>query len=165
MEKTADYWIEKLELQAHPEGGYFKEVYRSEEEIAQAALPDRFPGSRNFSTSIYFLLKGGEPSKFHRILSDELWYFHAGSSAIVHLLNENGHQQLQLGSAIETGENLQVIVPAETYFGAEVNDPNGFILVGCMVAPGFDFSDFELSDRDDLLKQFPAHSEIIERLT
>ena len=155
MNNTASYWIKKLNLQKHPEGGWFKEVYRSEDIAPFEGLPERFNGSRNFSTSIYFLLEKKEISSLHRIKSDELWHFYTGTSAIEILSIENGKLRKQLvGPAIEKGEQFQTTIPQNTWFGARLTNPNGFALVGCTVSPGFDFDDFEMTD-ENLLKQFP----------
>lgn len=158
--KTAEYWIEKLALEAHPEGGYFREVYRSAEQIAQENLPDRFLGDRSFSTAIYFLLTENNFSALHRIQSDELWFFHAGAPLNVHLIEPNGAYK-----CLTVGPNgpFQAVVPLGCWFGAEVD--RDYALVSCTVAPGFDFSDFDLADRAVLLEQFPQHSDLIARLT
>ena len=164
--RDAQYWIKSLGLERHPEGGYYKETYRSDEVIDLAGLPERFPGPRSISTSIYFLLQGGEVSHLHRIKSDELWHFHAGNSLSIHMIDPEGeHRIKRLGQNIENGEVLQGIVPTGCWFGAEVDDPDAFCLVGCTVAPGFDFEDFEMGDREVLLQLFPEHREIIGRLT
>ncbi len=163
---TTDYWIEKLNLQAHPEGGYFSEIYRADERISTEALPDRFSSDHAFSTSIYFLLKSGEPSKFHRILSDETWHFYAGSPLTIHLLDPtHGYRTLPLGSDFENGFRFQQTVPRQVWFGATVNQPDAFTLVGCTVSPGFEFEDFELAERKKLLSEYPDHTNIIKRLT
>ena len=163
---TANYWIEKLELTKHPEGGYFKEVYRSDENIEESALPERYRGGRSFATSIYFLMKGDEFSSFHRIQSDETWHFYVGSVLELYVLSKEGVLEKNLlGRDLQQGELLQVTIPRNYWFGARVLDRNSFALVGCTVAPGFHFDDFELADRKELLKQFPGHETIIEELT
>jgi len=162
---TADYWIDHLHLQAHPEGGFYKETYRSAERISREGLPKRFAGSRNFSTAIYFLLRSEDRSLFHRIQSDELWHYHAGSSLSIFILYDDILSIQKLGPALDNGESLQVIVPAGCWFGATVIDANSYTLSGCTVSPGFDFEDFEMADRATLLKTFPAHQSIIEQLT
>jgi len=161
---TADDYIEKLQLQRHPEGGYFKETYRSSETMAQNNLPARFNGARCFGTAIYFLLKGEEFSAFHKILSDETWHFYAGNAAVIHMIDEQGNYSAQkVGSDIEKGEEFQFTVPASIWFASEVMDKAGFFLVGCTVAPGFDFADFQLADNETMLQQFPQHKTIIEK--
>jgi predicted cupin superfamily sugar epimerase len=163
--QNAAYWIEHLKLQQHPEGGFYKETYRSAGFIGGNCLPKEFSGDRNFSTSIYFLLRSVDRSCFHRIKSDELWHYHAGSSLTLFLLNANGLRKLVLGSNPEKNESLQIIIPANTWFGALVNEPESYVLSGCTVSPGFDFADFEMGNRNALLKQFPQHQSLIERLT
>ena len=163
---TANYWIDKLNLAKHPEGGYFKEVYRSEEMIAIKSLPDRYEGERCFSTSIYFLLKGDEFSSFHRLKSDETWHFFEGTTLELYVLNEhNIITKHFLGRNLDETEQLQVTIPRNHWFGARVKNPDSFTLVGCTVAPGFHFDDFELADRKSLLEKFPEHENIIRELT
>jgi len=164
--KSAAYWIEKLALEKHPEGGDFRESYRSAEIFPGGGLPERFSGNRSFSTAIYFLLEGGDFSALHRIRSDELWHFYEGSSLTVHVVDPQGvYTPLRLGSDSEKGENRQVCVPAMSWFGATVDDPHGYSLVGCTVAPGFEFADFEMGRRENLTRLFPHHKALIERLT
>lgn len=165
MIKDAKYWIEKLNLQAHPEGGYFNETYRSEEGVEKSALPERYGSSRTFGTSIYFLLSTESVSNFHRLASDEIWHYHQGGSATIHMISEDGElTSKRIGPDIEAGESLQVVIPKRTWFAAEVVKDE-FILVGCTVAPGFEFEDFELADRDDLIGQYPSMANIINRFT
>jgi uncharacterized protein len=163
--QTADYWIDHLKLQAHPEGGFYKETYRSKEKIPHAALPDRFVDTRVFSTAIYFLLRSEDRSVFHRIQSDELWHYHAGASLSIYVLKNDKLSVHKLGADVDKGESLQVIVPARCWFGANVEQPDAYSLSGCTVAPGFEFQDFEMANREDLIKEFPAHRQTIERLT
>ena len=166
MTTKADYWINELNLLPHPEGGFYRETYRSEEKIPRGALPVRFTGDRPFATSIYFLLRGGEMSALHRIRSDEVWYYHAGSPLEIFVIEPGGTLSvLKLGLRIETGEFPQAVVPAGCWFGSALASVEPFSLVGCSVAPGFDFTDFELASRETLLNEFPAHREIIMRLT
>ena len=164
--KTAEYYIKSLELQKHPEGGWFKEVYRSTEEIAKEHLPDRYTGTRHHSTSIYFLLTSDTFSAFHRIKSDELWHFYDGFPVTIYMIDDDGnYSEITLGRDIESGEVLQCVIPHGVWFGAKVNSHDSFCLVGCTVAPGFHFDDFELGEREELLKKFPEHKEIIKKLT
>ncbi len=149
-----------LQLEPHPEGGFFKETYRSEELLHS---PD-FGGSRNLLTNIYFLLTAGSFSAFHRISSDELWNFHEGATGIIHVLHhQGGYTKINLGAALEAGETFQAVIHAGDWFASETT--GDYSLVGCAVAPGFDFKDFEMADRAKLLLAFPDYSEIIERLT
>jgi len=165
MNKSADYYIEKLNLQKHPEGGYFKEIYRSEEIIKSNALPTYFDGERNISTSIYFLLKSDDFSSFHRIKSDEIWHFYKGSPLTIFLILNGEIKKLLLGNNFENGESFQQIVPKNSWFAASVNNPNSFSLIGCTVAPGFDFNDFELATRKELFVSYPSLHEKINQFT
>jgi len=164
--RDVKYYKEKLGLVRHPEGGYFKEVYRADEKINAEHLSARYYSSRNFSTSIYFLLEGRQFSSFHRLKSDELWHFYDGSSVKVYIIDAAGNLTLKvLGNDLDSGEELQIVIPRNTWFAAEVIDKSSFVLMGCTVAPGFEFDDFELGKREELIKQFPGHSEIIKTLT
>ncbi|MCY7350683.1 MAG: cupin domain-containing protein [Cytophagaceae bacterium] len=148
----ADYWVKQYQMQPHPEGGWFAETYRSAERIPHVALPERFAGDRVFGTAIYFLLEGHHFSALHRIQSDEIWHFYAGNPLDIFLLNETGLLQItRLGPDATAGEVFQTVVPAGCWFGAKPAMPEGYALVGCTVAPGFDFADFELADRAALL--------------
>jgi predicted cupin superfamily sugar epimerase len=165
-EISAEDLIARLDLERHPEGGWFRETYRASEMISGQSLPARFSGDRASSTAIYFLLAKDEISAFHRIKSDELWHFYGGATLTVHTIASNGeYQQLKLGRDLDNGEFFQATVLAGVWFGAEVSGDGDYSLVGCTVAPGFDFSDFEMGDRAKLLADFPAHEEIIARLT
>jgi len=166
MNRDAQYWIKTLALAPHPEGGYFRETYRSPLTIAASALPPEFSGARQASTAIYFLLDGQNFSAFHRLYSDEMWHFYAGSELLVHELSGDGtYSQKILGNNPEAGEVLQLVVPARRWFAASVRDPQSYVLAGCTVAPGFDFADFEMASREALLLQHPQHREIILRFT
>ena len=163
---NANYWINKLDLIKHPEGGYYKEIYRSEEVIAKEALPGRYSAERNVSTSIYFLLAKAQVSHLHKLQSDEIWHFYYGHSLTIYMIDEKGkYAEQKLGRNLDEGEALQFVIPKSTWFAAEVNDKNSFSLIGCTVAPGFDFADFELAKREELIKLFPQHKSIIESLT
>jgi predicted cupin superfamily sugar epimerase len=163
---TAEYWIARLRLERHPEGGYFAETYRSAESLEAAALPLRYDGPRACSTAIYFLLPGDEISALHRLRSDELWHFHAGSAATIVVIEPGGAlREVVIGPDAEAGQVFQATMPAGCWFGARVNDPASYTLVGCTVAPGFSYEDFELGDRRALLTAFPRHRKIIEGLT
>jgi predicted cupin superfamily sugar epimerase len=162
----AKYFISKLNMLPHPEGGYFKEFYKSNELIKKEHLPDRFGGHRAFSTSIYFLLNEKDVSKLHKIESDELWYYHSGSSVTIICLHKDyGLKKYKLGLNLENEELPQVLVEKGTWFGAFLNDETTYSLVGCNVAPGFDFEDFVMGDKEKLFSDFPKHKEIIIKLT
>jgi predicted cupin superfamily sugar epimerase len=164
--RDASYWIDKLQLEPHPEGGYFRQTYRSEVVIAREGLPAGFSGPRAVSTAIYFLLEGKDFSAFHRLRSDEVWHFYAGDPLVVHVLEPEGNYfRILLGRDLEAGQVLQGVVRAGCWFGSHVADWNSFSLVGCTVSPGFDFADFEMGKREELVALYPPHRELIERLT
>lgn len=164
--KPADYWVEKLKMDPHPEGGYFKEVYRADEQYSGEHLPVRFGGDRSHGTSIYFLLIGDQVSKFHRIKSDEIWHFYEGSPIKIYSITSDGIlRDVVVGRDPDKGENLQAVISKGDWFGAEVLNKNSYALCGCTVAPGFHFEDFELADRDKLLNEFPLHIDLIKKLT
>jgi predicted cupin superfamily sugar epimerase len=164
MNKKARYYIQKLELQKHPEGGYFREIYRSGEMISINA-PSKIV-KRNYSTSIYFLLEGTQVSRFHRLKSDELWHFYDGSSVLIHTINEIGElSTYTIGNKIEEGEKFQFAIRKNNWFAAELVDKKSFTLVGCTVSPGFDFSDFEFGDREQLISSYPDLKTLIQKLT
>lgn len=162
----ATFIIKLLSLSPHPEGGYFRETYRSPEEVPAPALDARYRETRSISTAIYFLLTGDTFSSFHRLHSDEIWHFYAGDPVRLHLIYPDGrHIEILVGSDLSVGEIPQAVIPSGTWFAAKVENPAGYTLIGCTVAPGFDFADFELADRTALVKQFPHHEKIITSLT
>ncbi len=162
----AKHWIDGLKLRRHPEGGWFRETYRSAESVAKAYLPPRFTGDRSFSTAIYFLLESGDLSALHRIKQDEVWHFYDGSPLTIHVIDPAGnYSAIRLGRDLAAGEGPQAVVRAGDWFGASVEEPGSYALVGCTVAPGFDFADFEMPGREELCRLFPQHRAVIERLT
>ncbi len=164
MKSKVKHWIHALDLEKHPEGGYFKEVYRSSESLSDQQLPERFTGQRSIATSIYFLLPEYEYSAFHRIQSDETWYFHEGSPLEIYVLKTNGDLHIQkLGLNVEAGEIPQFTVPYGHWFAAK--SLGNYSLVGCAVAPGFDFSDFEMASADVLCEQFPQYKDLIKQFS
>ncbi len=166
MHEKAKYYISKLDLTPHPEGGYFKEIYRAGEIYEADFLPERYNSNRAFSTSIYFLLESNQVSTFHKLKSDEIWHFYDGSPVTIFCIEKKGNfRQIKLGQNLEAGEVLQTVIKRDTWFGAKVNGKNSFTFVGCTVSPGFDFDDFELGERENLIRQFPQHKNIIEELT
>lgn len=159
MMKAADY-IHQLGMQKHPEGGYFVETYRSDT-MVQSPIGDRTAG-----TVIYFMLLKDFFSAFHRLRSDETWYYHAGSSTSVHCLHPDGTlNTIIIGPNLHHGEALQIHIPSGTWFSAEVTGEGEFILVSCSVSPGFEFADFELASRAVLTELYPQHMALIHRLT
>ncbi|WP_138992580.1 cupin domain-containing protein [Larkinella sp. C7] len=166
MNFPAQYWIDAYRMQAHPEGGYFAETYRSAEKIPHSALPARFSGERSFSTGIFFLLENHNLSALHRIQADEMWHFYAGGPLQVYVIHPSGELEIiRLGNNPERGEVFQAVVPAGCWFGSKPAPETAYSLVGCTVAPGFDFADFELANRAELLNDYPQCREVIELLT
>ncbi|SMD34204.1 hypothetical protein SAMN04488029_1897 [Reichenbachiella faecimaris] len=162
MKRASAYWVERLKLEPHPEGGFFKETYRS---LLTTTL-GQFPSERNISTGIYFLLTAENFSAFHRIKSDEMWHFYAGDPLSIYVIHENGNEEcITLGLDLDKGEVPQAVVSANSWFATEVKDGGDYGLVGCTVAPGFDFEDFEMANRDLLVEQFPLHKDLIIALT
>lgn len=165
---TADELIKHLSLEKHPEGGYFRETYRSAEGVDGKSLPERFSGKHSFSTSIYFLLRRNEFSAFHEIKQDEIWHFYSGAPVDVHVISQGGdYDCLKLGAGFEKGDLPQGVVYAGDIFGATVSEHSeyDYSLVGCTVSPGFEFDDFRLVPEGELLHRFPEHKDIIKKLT
>jgi uncharacterized protein len=159
---SADYWIEKLQLKPHAEGGFYKEIYRSEEIIRKEGLPARYDTDHSICTSIYFLLKSDQVSAFHRLKSDEIWHFYSGSSIIVYIIDAAGILSSHtLGCNIMNNEQLQLVIPCGCWFAANVVDDRSYSLVGCTVAPGFDYHDFELAKKETMIKKYPQYKELI----
>ena len=156
---TSQDLIESLELQPHPEGGFYKETYRASAWVNYKSSP------RAASTAIYYLLNDGAVSHLHRIDADEVWHAYAGSGLRVHIFDEDGYRFFDIGVDLKAGQRPQDVVPAGAWFGAELLNPQDFALVGCTVAPGFEFEHFELADRAHFLEKFPDQRSIIERLT
>ena len=154
--------VRRLNLAPHPEGGYFRETYRSAEHITLA----RYDGPRATSTAIYFLVTAESPSRLHRVKSDEIWHFYAGDALEMLQLHEDGAvETFTIGSSIRSGEVPQVLVPKGSWQGVRVVPGGRYGLVGATVAPGFDFNDFEMAERDSLLHHHPSHAELITALT
>ena len=157
--------IRNLMLLDHPEGGYYRETYRSRGKISAKDLNPAFRGERNCSTAIYFLLTSDNFSAFHRIRQDEVWHFYEGSNIVLHLLKPDGsYEKVILGPDIARGQHLQYVVEAGIWFSSEVPEPNSYALAGCTVAPGFDFEDFEMAKARELLAQYPGFNDLITRL-
>ena len=167
MPERSQELVEKLQLVPHPEGGYYKETYRSEGNIPYEALSAYgFSGGRSFSTAIYFLLTQGNFSAFHRIRQDELWHFYEGDPVHIHCIRPDGtYELIHLGPAALTTCVPQAVVPAGYWFASAVSRGGNYALTGCTVAPGFDFADFELAGQKELIKVFPQHSGLIQSFT
>ncbi|QYJ68424.1 cupin domain-containing protein [Flavobacterium litorale] len=158
--------IKALDLKPHPEGGYFKETYRSKGEITTDSLNPEYSGKRNYSTCIYFMLTSDTFSAFHKIKQDEIWHFYDGATIHLHIISATGeYSEHIIGRNFANGEVPQLIVPGNSWFAARVVNENAYSLVGCTVAPGFDFDDFVMPTRAILIAQFPQHEAIITELT
>jgi len=160
MSERAEPLVRALALVPHPEGGWFRETYRSAERLSAGALPARFSGERRFATAILYLLSAGERSYFHRLLSDETWWHHAGGAMHLHVLGAASAHRLVVGPG-----SPQAVVPHGQWFAAEPAPGAEFALVGCGTSPGFEYEDFELADREQLLAEHPAQRELVLRFT
>jgi len=158
--------IKSLELVPHPEGGHYKETYRSKGSINSDNLDISYNGSRNYSTSIYFLLTSNDFSAFHKIKQDEIWHFHEGSPIKLHTISEEGiHLEYLIGNDFKSGQAPQLVVKGNHWFAASITNENSYALVSCTVSPGFDFSDFILPTRHELIEKFPEHNKLITNYT
>jgi predicted cupin superfamily sugar epimerase len=156
MNARVEELVETLKLLPHPEGGYYKETYRSIEKNQK---------DLSLMTSIYFLLTSESPSRFHRIQSDEHWYFHEGDPLSIHLLVKNKLKTIHLGLDLTKNQTPHALVKGNTIFGSEIENANGYALVSCVVSPGFDFSTFELFTKEELFQDYSKYEEVIDRLT
>lgn len=159
--------INWLKLEPHPEeGGFYRETYRSEEWVPKGALPDRYPAPRSFGTAIYYLLTPVTCSRLHRVSSDEIFHFYLGDPVRMLWLGPQGRSEsLTLGQDLRAGQRLQVTVPRGVWQGCHLVDGGQFALMGCTVAPGFEFADYQAGDRESLLSQYPDQEDLIRRLT
>lgn len=155
--------IRRLDLKPHPEGGYYRQTHRDKLNLPAEAT--RRDGPRPAATAIYYLLGEGDVSAFHRIASDEIFHFYAGDPVTMVQLTDNGATTRILGPDVLAGQQPQVVVPGGTWQGLYLEDSRGFALLGCTVSPGFDFADFEMARRDELLEAFADQADIIDRLT
>lgn len=159
MQDRINELVEKLQLMPHPEGGYYAETYRSEWEVTTDH------GSRSLTTCIYFLLTSDNSSKFHQIKSDEMWFFHEGSPLTVHVFSDKGYEKLLVGPSDQEGHLPYQLVKSGVIFGSTVDQEDSYSLVSCVVAPGFDFEDFRLVSKEELMEKWPEEIDIIHRLT
>ena len=158
--------INKLNLTPHPEGGFYKETYRSEGSISKDALSANYSGDRSYATGIYFMLTADTFSAFHKINQDEMWHFYDGAPIELHMITQDGaYSCVHIGRDIESGEHLQYVVPGGVWFASRVKHNAEYSLLGCTVSPGFDFADFVLPTTTEMTKLFPQHSSIIAELT
>jgi predicted cupin superfamily sugar epimerase len=166
MMREVEKLVSQLALQPHPEGGYYRETYRAAETVPASGLPDRYGGRRSFSTAIYYLLEAGQCSRLHRLKTDEIFHFYAGDPLIIVEIAPDGVlRETRLGADFTQEMVPQHVIGAGNWFGAVPAPESRYSLVGCTVAPGFDFADFEMAAGADLLKAYPHHTDWITRLT
>lgn len=157
---NAREWIDRFDLQPHPEGGYYRRTYCSDKTFYGDPATDPFPAGRPYSTAIHYLMEAGDYAAFHRIKSDEIWHFHEGGPLELYVLKDSDPLEvIRMGK----GEHLQVVVPANHWFAAAPVPGTAYCLVGCTVSPGFDFRDHEMARAEELLRTFPAQADIIRR--
>jgi predicted cupin superfamily sugar epimerase len=166
MDEAVKHIVERFELVPHPEGGFFREVYRSTLTLDHPAIPGDLRRSRATGTLIYFLLSGEDFSAFHRVKwSDEIWHLYAGGPLELNLIDGPGHLETRLlTSDLDAGEPTTVI-PAGTWQSARLGPGADWAFGGCTVSPGFDYEDFEMPEAPVLLERYPAHEVIIRALT
>jgi predicted cupin superfamily sugar epimerase len=163
---NAENLIKLLGLKSHPEGGYYRETYRSDEIIGKRALPERYTGNRRYGTAIYYLLTLETFSAIHRIKTDEVYHFYLGDPVeLIQLLPDGSGCVVTLGNDIASGAQLQTVVSRGTWHGARLAKGGKYALLGTTVAPGFEFADFEVGRRDDLIRSYPSFSDVIIALT
>lgn len=159
----AESIITKFGLKPHIEGGYFTEIYKNPYSITNKDIGVDFEGPRPLASTIYYLLKSKQVSKFHKLRFDEQWFFHEGSPLLIHLIDEVGNlNSFKLGTNIYMDETPQLLVKAGIVLGAQVVENNSFCFVSCVVTPGFDYRDFTLYDSNELIKQYPEHQDLIK---
>jgi predicted cupin superfamily sugar epimerase len=148
------------------EGGYFRETYRSELSLSATALPLEYGGDRNVSTAIYYLLTPDTFSTIHRVKSDEVFHFYAGDPIEMLQLDADGRGRIvTIGNDLAAGQLPQLVVPGGLWQGCRLIPGGNWALMGCTVAPGFDYADFTAANRVDLIAQYPDHAKLITALT
>lgn len=164
---TADELKAMLDLKPLPgEGGFFKEIFRAPEMLSKSALPQRYENERATLTSIFYMLDNTTFSAFHRLKSDEIYHFYLGDPVLLSLIDQSGNvTEVTLGSDIVAGHHVQYVVPKLVWQGSRLAPGGNFALMGCTVAPGFEFADYEHGDRDVMLREHPMHEQIILTLT
>ncbi len=160
--RGAAEWIEALQLEPHPEGGFFRETYRAGTTVQASSHPE----PRSASTAIYFLITSEQPAtRLHRLRSDEVFHLYEGGPLQVLVLRPNGSSEAPvLGLDIASGQRPQIVIPAGSWFGTKLSDGVDHCLIGCTVAPGFDFDDFELATGTQLKARHPTRAALIEAM-
>jgi predicted cupin superfamily sugar epimerase len=150
-------------MQPHREGGYYAEIFRSDNKVLVSK--EYVSNERSALTSIYFLLPSSSFSAWHKVKSDEIWVYNYGCPVHILILGDNGQLASQIlgNPVLHKDAELQVVVPRNHWFCAYLNDSEQFSLISCIVGPGFDFADFELADRNQLIQAFPDHQDFIEK--
>jgi len=164
--QTAKEIIEHFNMQPLPfEGGYYVETYRASESIAKSAMAERYTGPRDHSTCILYLLTSEMRSKMHRVKSDEIFHFYTGSAVTMLLLGRDKKSEtITIGNDIFEKQSPQVVVPKGVWQGCFI-EQGDFALMGTTVSPGFEFDDFEIGSRAELLEQYPDSKDLIVKLT
>ncbi len=153
---TSTDWIQALNLMPHPEGGYYREFHRSSIKLHKNSLPPDFKGERELGSVIHYMLTSDSFSAFHKLSSDEIWHFHDGSAFLIHLISPQGeYSVIRLGLDVNVGQVPCFVIPAGYFFGAEVAEENSFALASCTVMPAFNFAEFVMPTRDELISIFP----------
>jgi len=166
MNEKIKYIIRKFKLKKHIEGGYYSEIYRSGEKIKKKHLPKRYNGDRTFSTSIYFLLLNNDVSVFHKLNSDEILHFYDGSPLLIYLIDHTGNMEIKkLGRNVFKDEVYQILVKANQWLAMKPIRRNYYSLIGCTVSPGFEYDDLIIGKKDELIKLYPQHKRIINKLS
>ena len=165
MNEAAQRIIRRFELRPHPEGGFFREVYRSDALIEHPDIPEGESARRSSGTFIYYLLADDQISAFHRVKwTDEIWHLYAGGPLELHVIDRDGHYKvLTLSTTLEEHEPAAVI-PSGWWQAARLPPGTSWAFGGCTVAPGFDFADFEMPRAEELLERFPQHASLIRAL-
>jgi predicted cupin superfamily sugar epimerase len=162
LNKLAKFWISKLKLVKHPEGGYYANTYKSDRVVNISG----YSGHRSTCTVIYYLLTGKQFAAFHIMKSDEIWHFYSGSSLTLHIIDSKGNLKKSiLGPSLDAGERFQITVKSNCWFAVSLNEKKSYSLVGCTVSPGFDYKDWKIGKRKVLIRKFPQHKDTIEKFT
>ncbi len=166
MDDAVKRIVERFELEPHPEGGFYREVYRSTTKLDHPGIPAGSKAERSAGTLIYFLLSGGDFSAFHRVRSsDEIWHLYAGGPLEIFVIDDAGQLERRvLTTDVSAGEPTTMI-PAGNWQSARLAAGADWALGGCTVAPGFDYEDFEMPPAAELLARYPAHERTIRMLT
>jgi len=159
--------IDRLQLQPHPkEGGFFRETYRSAYAFSSSAMPVRYGADRSAGTAIYYLLTPETFSAMHRLKTDEIFHFYAGDPVrMLQLLPDGRGKEVIIGSDVLAGHEPQVVVPSGVWQGSCLVEGGEYALLGCTVAPGFDYGDYEHGSRESLIEQHMNFEKLITRLT